>query len=482
MTNGILIGLSALAGVWLGWYAVPICLPIIALLLLIDRDFRISLLMACLVFSCVGAWRSDQPAPPETSDLLATSSGAIGRVESFPRPSGDGHRVTFSVSEICVAVQCIPADETVLLYVAEQNPPIARGQRIRVEWEVTSLPELAPGYRGFVQTQNATAQTRTSNVIVLDAGPHLFTWIASSSKSIGSALTQHLPGDTGALATGIVIGDDSDLSDQVDEQFRATGTSHITAVSGQNVSIILGFLTMWWHPKHTWSRWLFHATLLAVIWMYALLVGLEPPALRAAIVASLAIISSHVGRRPDPMTSLVLTLGGMALWQPLVVHSVGFWLSATASAALCLALPKELDLESKWWWTKIAFGPIVASLATLPIVLATFGTWSPISIIANILISPVITLAFLVTYPFTLIALIFPPLAGILAFIPGIVLDFALVIVDWLAPIAGSIRVDSLGPVAMLVLWLPIACAIWLLSGESNRWIRRAIRNQPGGL
>lgn len=479
MTNGILVGLSVLAGVWLGWFAVPVCITIVGLLVLIDSDKRWMLLLACLVFTSLGALRSNEPAPSETHVLLESSTGAVGRIKSFPRPSGDGHRLIFHVSEICAADQCITADETVLLYVADQDPPIARGQEIRVDWEVQPIDELPPGYRSFVQAQNATAQARSGDVRIVDHGPAFFRWLAEANQSISGSLVDHLPGDTGALATGIVIGDDSDLSDEASEQFRATGTSHITAVSGQNVTIILGFLTLWWHPKRYVARWLFHFGLLSIIWMYALLVGLEPPALRAAVVASFVILSSHVGRRSDPLTSLVLTLGGMALWQPLVVHGVGFWLSATASAALCLALPKNLELEKKRWWLKVALGPVVASLATLPIVLSTFGTWSPISIVANILISPVITLAFLVTYPFTLIMLVMPWLAPALAFIPGIVIDWALVIVEWLAPLAGSIRVDTLGPGSMLVLWLPIAAVIWLLSGESDRWIRRAVRHRP---
>lgn len=476
MTNGILIGLSALAGVWLGWFAVPICLSVLGIIILVDQQRKWSLILACLAFSSLGAWRSTSIEPSVTSDLLSISTGAIGQVESFPRASGDGHRVILQVSELCIADQCTPADETVLVYLKEQESPIARGQTIRVEWDVQPLLELPPGYRGFVQSEGASAQARASNVQVMEEGPGVFALLSRVNQRISGSLSTHLPGDAGALASGIVIGDDSSLSDVASENFRATGTTHITAVSGQNVTVILAFLTIWWQPRRAGARLVFHALLLMVIWFYALLVGLEPPALRAAVMASLVILSSHAGRRPDPMTSLVITLGAMALWQPLVVHGVGFWLSATASAALCLALPKQLQLDSKRWWLKLASGPIFASLATMPIALATFGTWSPIGILANILLAPVINLAFLVTYPFTLIALVFPWLASALAFIPGIVLDWAIVIVDWLAPIASEVRVTTLSPASMLMLWLPIAGVVWIISHESDRWIRRATR------
>lgn len=477
MTNGIVIGLSALAGVSLGWFAVPVCLSAVAILLLIERRFRWPLLLACLIFSCFGSLRSDNPSSTSTSEILASSTGAIGRIDSFPRPAGDGHRVILAVTKLCIDDQCVAAEETVVLYVAHQNSPIAREQVVRVDWRLDTLQELPPGYRSFVQSQDATASARADIVEVINTGPRPFRWLASANNTISERLSSLLPGDTGALATGIVTGDDSDLSNTSAEYFRATGTAHITAVSGQNVTIILGFLTMWWQPKTIRGRWFFHIALLMVIWSYATLVGLEAPAFRAAMVASLTIFGSHVGRRPDPVTLLFLTIGAMALAQPMVVHGIGFWLSVAASAALCLALPRQLTGRPGKSILEIAMGPIAASLATMPIVLMAFGTWSPVSMLANILIAPVITLAFWATYPFVLIALIAPGMAGLLAWIPGILIDFALVIVERLAPIAGQIRVDAVGPWAMLMLWLPIGTCIWLISGESDRWIRHALRS-----
>ena len=483
MTNGIVIGLSALAGVWLGWYAIPICASIVALVLLIEQEKRWSLFVACVFVASCGAVRADAPDAFITSDELAASTAAIGKIESFPRPSGESDRVTFRVAELCIGAQCIPASEMVLLYVPDQNPPVARGQVLRVDWQIQSLSELPQGYRDFVQSHNASASARATSVRIVESGPTGFEWLAATNQTLSHGVAALLPADTGALGTGIVTGDDSGLSDEAADNFRATGTSHITAVSGQNVTIILGFLSLWWQPKTASGRWVFHIGLAVVIWSYALLAGLEPPALRAAIVATLTIVGRHVGRRPDPITVLALTLGGMALVQPFVVHSIGFWLSASASVALCLALPHHLSGGAGKSAIDIALGPMVASLVTMPIALMAFGTWSPVSILANILVAPVITLAFWVTYPFALLAVILPGVAGMLAWIPGIVLDTVLVIVNWLAPIAAQVRIETLSPWGMLLLWLPIGAGIWLLSGESDRWIRsaqRAVRQRGG--
>jgi ComEC/Rec2-related protein len=428
------------------------------------------------LFSTLGAVRAESPGPAQTSNILASSTGAVGRVEAFPRPARDGHRAVFHVTDLCIDLQCVPADETVLLYTGRQDPPISRWQVLEVDWRVQTLAELPSGYRSFVRAHDATATANAHDVRVVESGPRAYQRLAIANQGVADHLAAVLPADTAALATGIVTGDDSDLSDQAMANFRATGTSHITAVSGQNVTIILGFLALWWHPKTILKRQVFYVMLVLVVWSYALFVGLEPPAFRAAIVATFTIVGKAIYRRPDPVTSLSLTLGGMALFHPLMVHGVGFWLSATASAALCLALPTDLGSDIRKRMIEIALGPVAASLATMPIVLATFGTWSPVSILANILIAPVITLAFWVTYPFAILALVFPAVAGVLSWIPGILLDVALVIVDWLAPVAAQIRVDSISPGIMLLMWLPIGAGIWLASQESDRWIRHAKR------
>ena len=81
--------------------------------------------------------------------------------------------------------------------------------------------------------------------------------------------------------------------------------------------------------------------MILAVWMYAVMVGLEPPALHAAVVASLTMAGSWFGRRPDPLTILALTLGGMAFIYPRMVESVGFWLSAAASWASCSSMITE---------------------------------------------------------------------------------------------------------------------------------------------
>lgn len=477
MINGIVIGLSALAGVWLGWYAVPMCIAILSVIKLIERNASPWIFVTCLVLVSLGAWRSETPPTESTTPDLGISTGAVGTIASFPIPSGDGHRALFNVSELCIADQCIPSTSRVLIYVNEQNPSLARGQNLRVDWRVQTLQELPAGYRNFVGSQNAEGSARITVVQTISSGPEFLQWLANANQRVSNNMAVLIPGDAGALGTGIVTGDDSGLSEQTKANFRATGTSHITAVSGQNVTLIIGFLSFWVHPGTARNRLLFHVFLIATVWSFTLFVGMEAPAMRAAIVATLSILGSHVGRKPDPVTLLSLTLGAIALVQPLSVYAVGFWLSAAASMALCLALPKTLKGSSRKITAELVRAPMVASVATMPISLMAFGVWSPVGILANILLAPIMVVAFPLTYAFALAAASAPDLAQHLSWVPAIPLEFGLVIVNRIAPVAMQWRIDTFSPALMIILWTPIAIGIWLLSNESQRWIRRVLSN-----
>lgn len=475
MINGIAIGLSVLAGVWLGWYAVPLCLAASILLTIIESNPRSLLFLVCLLFAVLGALRSTEPATDTSNLLLAPSTGAVGEIVSFPRPTANGSSALLRVSEICAGEQCVASDGVVLVSLPTLDPPIARGQKIRAEWQVRTLTELQSGYRSYVAATGAEATARVTSARIEHQAPRISQWIARTNADVAQKLQHLLPGDTGALATGIVTGDDTGLSEMTQNNFTATNTSHLTAVSGQNVSLIIGFLSLWYSPRTSWGRLIFHGFLIAAVWSFTVFVGLEAPALRAAIVATLTVLGSHVGRRTDPVTILSLTLGTMALINPLVVHSTGFWLSATAAMALCLTLPRNFQRGPRRAVFAVLLAPAAASIATMPIALSAFGSWSPIGILANILVAPVMTVAFPVTYGYTLLAQAFPGIAEALSWVPGIPLEWALVVINRLAPVATQIRIDSLSPLLILLVWTPILLGIWLISDESSRWIRRLL-------
>ncbi len=363
-------------------------------------------------------------------------------------------------------------DAAVIVYLPDRGEGVSLHDRVFVTWSVTDLTELAPGYGNYVRGQGAVASAWVYAYDVLDEGPAFFDAVGGVRREVSRVLVNAFPGDAGALASGIVTGDDSAIREETDDAFRRTGTAHVTAVSGQNISLLIAFLSLWMRPSGRWSRLASHGLMIVAVWLFAIMVGLEAPALRASIVATLTIVGAWSGRRPDPLTLLALSLGAMAFLSPAITSSVGFWLSAAASWALCSVVSPAAPDGAAAKIVNLAMGPLAASLATLPIIVWTFGEWSPISPLANAALTPIMTVMFPVTYVFAALSFVPGPIADILAWLPGIGLDLSLSIVDRLSGIAPQMHLDAAGPRGAVMVGIPALAVLLGWSRDGARWLR----------
>ncbi|MFT6765056.1 MAG: competence protein ComEC, partial [Candidatus Aldehydirespiratoraceae bacterium] len=137
-----------------------------------------------------------------------------------------------------------------------------------------------------------------------------------------------LPDDDGALFRGLVVGDDRDQPREMINRFRASGLSHLTAVSGQNVSFLLASAGPFLRRLRPWGRWVVTVGLIA--WFVAL-TRYEPSIVRAGAMAGLSATAFVMGRERAPIRILGVAVIGLVLVDPLLVWSVGFWLSVGAT-------------------------------------------------------------------------------------------------------------------------------------------------------
>lgn len=474
--SGLLVGVGLLAGVALGPLALILVPPAVLMLHLIRRDVRYASLAIAVASVLVGAVRGHTDGSVPTIEALEESAGAMAVVDVLPVAGGEFERTVVRVEQLKLQDDSwIEASGRVLIYLPGSGSGVSIGDRVYLVWSATPGEHLAPGYAGFVESQRASATAQVWFYSVEERGNSWFRTVATIRRRIISNLQQAIPGDAGALASGIVTGDDSGLGEAAETAFRRTGTAHVTAVSGQNVSLLIGFLALWMRPGRRSLRLLTHATMLLVVWMYVVMVGLEPPAMRAAIVATFLMLGAWSGRRPDPLTILAITLGGMVLVEPAMVDRVGFWLSAAASWALCSSITTEQVSGFADGALNVARGVMAANIATLPILLWTFGEWSPISLLANLLIGPIMTATFPAAYLLALFSFA-PALVPWLAWIPAIGLDVALVIVDRLSQVMPLVHLPVTGPAMALVIALPCFGMLALISRDGERWRRVAAR------
>ena len=212
---------------------------------------------------------------------------------------------------------------------------------------------------------------------------------ASGASLVGS------PDD--ALFAGLVIGDDRHQSIAVIEQFRAAGLSHLTAVSGSNVAFVLAAAAPVLRRLRPSMRWM--VTLGAITW-FAALTRFEPSIVRASVMAAIAATGVLLGREKPPGRVLALAVGALVLVDPMLVWSVGFWLSVAATAGVALLSGRvAMLLPGPRWFAVPAGVTIGAQIAVAPVSLLVFGTLPIVSVPANLLAVPVAGLVMLYGLP-----------------------------------------------------------------------------------
>ncbi|MGV3760178.1 MAG: ComEC/Rec2 family competence protein, partial [Actinomycetota bacterium] len=189
-----------------------------------------------------------------------------------------------------------------------------------------------------------------------------------------------------SLFTGLVVGDDRQQPLALADDFEGAGLTHLLAVSGQNVAFVLALASPLLRRLRLWPRLVLA---IALIGLFAAVTRFEPSVLRASAMAAVALVATTAGRALARMQVLGLALAALLLVDPLLVRSVGFQLSAAATAAIVvLAAPLEGVLPGPRWMRAPLALTTAAQLGVAPILVATFGPLPVASLPANLLAVP----------------------------------------------------------------------------------------------
>lgn len=261
--------------------------------------------------------------------------------------------------------------------------------------------------------------------------------LAVLKNKIENQINNNLHEPQSGLARGILVGSRDWLTTSLRDQFVRSGTIHIIALSGYNITIVveamLATLGAIFSVTVAWVVSIFGIVL------FVILTGASTTAIRAGIMGGIVILAKLVGRKTYIGRVLVLTIIAMGIMNPFtILYDVSFQLSVLATVGLIYITPKILH---KFLWVTDKFGirDVVATtvgtnIAVLPLILFTMGAMSLVSIPANVLILPLMPLAMGLT--FLLVLCVFVPSLSILfAFPLSILLTFVLWVIALFAAI-----------------------------------------------
>ncbi len=271
-----------------------------------------------------------------------------------------------------------------------------------------------------------------------------------------------------SLGLGYLVGQRRALPDDLDQALKIAGLTHIVVASGYNLTILV---------RHTRrllekiSKYLATAIPAGLIVSFIAITGMSPSMSRAGLVSGLSLLAWYMGRTFHPVTLLLFVAAITVLIQPEYAWGdLGWQLSFAAFAGVMIIAPL---IHAYFYGAKkpgllrqTLFETVSAQLATAPLIIAAFGTFSTVAIISNVLILPLIPYAMLLTFVTGIAGYIVPHMAAVVGWPTEVLLGYMVQVA----------RMSAMQPWAQVEVHLSIVGVIlsYCIMIAAVLWMRRA--------
>lgn len=326
-------------------------------------------------------------------------------------------------------------------------PSATRGEVVRVTGKLYPTLGNVAGSIGF-------AQVETVGTVA--------TFLDSARQKFTAGLRNGLPEPTASFASGILIGQRSSLTSKWQDIIRDAGLTHIIAVSGYNLTILVRF-TKRLLKKQSRYQILMASGLLVTT--FVLITGMSPSILRASIVVALLQLSWFYGRKIHPLVLLSLSAALSVLIDPFQLwRSVGWYLSFAAFFGVIIMAPLLVQKKrEKSILALLIAESASAGLMTLPIIAAVFGRVSVVGILANVLVTPLVPLAMLLSFIAGLAGWLVPAISGWFALPARFLLTYMLDIANMVSRLPGARISFNVNNWVLAGTYVILCTSIWIL-------------------
>jgi len=410
------------------------CVLLFALLVIwIERILKSNTLLICfravcpvpfgllLVSLAFGASRAAVNQIITSTRVAELGTGSVenmqGEVAGMPEQIGARTRLLIDISE--------PIDSRVMIYVSRSDE-WEYGDRLDITGVVIPIePGNSLAWRGV------EGVLYYPQVVYIESQPTgLMGTLYQIRQRAKDLLFIFCPQPEAGFLSGILLGMGDYLTDDLYEAFRQTGTSHILVISGFNMALVAGLVTMLLQRVLPVRK--AAPITIVVVTLYTLLTGATPPVVRAAFMAVLSVLAATIGRRNTGINTLALTAAVMCLFNPLLLGNASFQLSFTATMGLVLFADPLQVWFTGWLEKRMEIGlarrvaapvaeyflfTIAAQIMSAPVLFYWFGRIPMVAFLANPLLLPVQPAVMVLSGLAVLAGLIWAPLGQVLAWL-----------------------------------------------------------------
>jgi competence protein ComEC len=379
---------------------------------------RLAIVAAAVVLlavALVGVLREHRVSASPVATLAASRAAVAvtGMVADDPRVVSGRFGVTvmvrLTVRRVETRTAAIRLSAPVLALGEEDWRRLPLGATIHVEGRLA--PADGPGESAVLTPRGP---------VVVEQLPGLWWRGAGSVRAAIRASVADRPVEQRSLVPALVDGDDAEVPDSLAQDFRTTGLTHLLAVSGTNLTLLVGFLLLLARWCGVRGRWLYAVGVLGIVG-FVLLARTEPSVVRAAAMGAVGLLAMGANGRQRGLRGLGAAVLGLMLLDPSLAVSWGFALSVVATAGILVLGPPWRDALARWlprWAAEAIAVPTAAQLACTPLVAALSGQVSLAAVGANLLAEPAVGPATVLGLAGGLLGLVWAPagtLAGTLA-------------------------------------------------------------------
>ncbi|WP_404304781.1 ComEC/Rec2 family competence protein [Neorhodopirellula lusitana] len=402
--------------------------------------------------------------------------------------------LTLAVETVRRGSQNVPMTGRVRVRASGDASYLRPGDRIRVYGKISTMDRTSnPGERDMTEWMirkglHATVKVERGTELEQLESPSWQTpqrWlhrkIADLAASARQGILQYIAPEQHGIALALILGQRDLLEHTTSESLVATGTAHLLSVSGLHLGIlfVVARLIAGWLRLPMGAQLIFLGT---VTVFYVAITGGRPPVLRAAILLSTIMLSMALARSQQPLNSLSLALLLLAGAMPLEVFAVGMQLSFLAVATLLSCGPQSrrqrnatnhaVELEenfdalaqkSSGRTQRVAKRFLTAvrtalwysgcvTMTTLPLVWHAFHVVSPISVLVNVILSPMMVVALSAGVATVLAGWCWGPLGAVPGWICSVMLSLMRDVIEIARSIPGG------------HFWLPSPPLFWIVA------------------
>ncbi len=453
----------------------------------------------------LGAIRGDLSGATPSLDTGPDPVAVQGTVISDPTPSSMGVRFDFAVEQVDAGVGWEPQRDRVRVLVAppdelvqtREAPYFKYGDGLQL---TGSLVEPEPfedfDYPTYLANQGIhwTMYRPDVQFISEGGGNPVKARLLDIRHELAKSLDASLPEPHGGVSKTLLLGVRSRLNQDVEDRFRISGTSHMLAISGLHVGVIL-VMAIWLGTWLFGRRWNIHLVLAAAaIWVYALIAGLPPSAERAAIMGTVYLAALGLGRSRNAIPPLALAAVVMTAVDPGVIKQTSFHLSFAAMAGIAVLLSLDIPgvtgdstgqgikANVRRAATAAMAVSLAATVATLPLVAFNFQQVPTLGILVTLITLPFLPLILVMSGAAAVGGLINDGLGEALGWIAWAPLEYLLQAVGIASKIPGS--AVPVPEFSGLLVWAYYGILAGVVVGLSNRRVNVAklldrIRSRP---